>query len=136
LEEVKKKDFGIGDEYWLEGDKDTTKKKKGKGRARETQSQSMGVSLSQATPVRRQAQDTKAAEEIRNADPPTPSQRATRSQKLSDKTNISPNRPLQNKRAAEPMTKPAPTKKARPAPRKHDSDDSEDGLGFRFRKKK
>jgi nibrin len=135
LEEVKKKDFGIGDEYWLEGDKDTTKKKKGKGRARETQSQSIGVSQSQATPVRRQAQDTQAAEGTGNTDPPTPSQRATRSQKLSEKINISPNRPSQNKRAAEPMTKPAPTKKARPAPRRPDSDDSDDGLGFRFRKK-
>lgn len=136
LEEVKKKDFGIGDEYWLEGDKDTTRKKKGKGRARETQSQSVGVSQSQATAVRRQVQDTHTAEEISNADPPTPSQRATRSQKVSDKTNISPNRPSQNKRAAESMTKPAPAKKARLAPRRHDSDDSEDGLGFRFRKKK
>jgi nibrin len=136
LEEVKKKDFGIGDEYWLEGDKDTTKKKKGKGRARETQSQSVGVSLSQATPVRRQVQETQAAEETGNIDPPTPSQRATRSQKLSDKANISPSRPSPNKRAAEPMTKPAPAKKARQAPRRHDSDDSEDGLGFRFRKKK
>lgn len=135
LEEVKKKDFGIGDEYWLEGDKDTTKKKKGKGRARETQSQSIGVSQSQTTSVRRQAQDTQAAEGIGNTDPPTPSQRATRSQKLSEKINVSPNRLSQNKRAAEPMTKPAPTKKARPAPRRHDSDDSEDGLGFRFRKK-
>lgn len=135
LEEVKKKDFGIGDEYWLEGDKDTTRKKKGKGRARETQSQSVGVSQLQATPVRRQPHDTQIAEEIGNVDPPTPSQRATRSQKLSDKTNISPNRHSQNKRAAEPMTKPAPAKKVRQAPR-HDSDDSDDGLGFRFRKKK
>jgi nibrin len=136
LEEVKKKDFGIGDEYWLEGDKDTTKKKKGKGRIRETQSQSVGISQSQAAPVRRQAENTQAAEETGSIDPPTPSQRATRSQKLSGRTNISPNRPSQNKRAAEPMTKPATAKKARQAPRRHDSDDSDDGLGFRFRKKK
>jgi nijmegen breakage syndrome protein 1 len=135
LEEVKKKDFGIGDEYWLEGDKDTTKKKKGKGRARETQPQSIGISQSQAPPVQRQEQETQVAE-TENVDPPTPSQKATRSQRLADKTNISPSRPSRNKRPAEPMTKQAPAKKARQAPRRHDSDDSEDGLGFRFRKKK
>ncbi len=135
LEEVKKKDFGIGDEYWLQGDKDTAKKKKGKGRARETKSQLIGISQSQAHPVQRQAPETQVAKETGNVDPPTPSQRATRSQRLSDKTNISPSCPSQKKRAAEPTSKPAPAKKARQAPRRHDSDDSEDGLGFRFRKK-
>jgi nibrin len=135
LEEVKKKDFGIGDEYWLEGDKNTTKKKRGKERARETQS--MGPSQSQATPVRRQAHEINDADETGKVDLPTSSQRATtRSQKLTDKTNVSPNRPSQNKRAAEPLAKPASAKKARQAARRQDSDDSEDGLGFRFRKKK
>lgn len=135
LEEVKKKDFGIGDEYWLEGDKDLTKKKKGKGRARETHSQSIGISQSRVPPVQRQTQETQVAE-TGIAEPPTPSQRATRSQRLSDKANISPVRPSHHKRAAEPMTKPASAKKARQVPRRHDSDDSDDGLGFRFRKKK
>lgn len=134
LEEVKKKDFGIGDEYWLEGDKNTARKKKGKERVGEIQS--MGLSQSQATPVRGQAHEINAADETGKVDPLTPSQKATRSQKSTDKTNISPNRPQQNKRAAEPMAKPAPAKKARQAARRQDSDDSEDGLGFRFRKKR
>jgi nibrin len=134
LEEVKKRDFGIGDEYWLEVDKDTTKKKKSKVRTRETQSQFIDVSQSQAPPAQKQSQEVQVAEESGNVDPPTPSQRATRSQKLSDNRNTSPIRPSQ-KRAPEPMTQLPPAKKARQAPRRHDSD-SDDGLGFRFRKKK
>lgn len=49
LEEVKKKDFGIGEEYWLEHDK-AEKKRKGKDRAtQETPSQSNTMTRSEPT---------------------------------------------------------------------------------------
>lgn len=135
LEEIKTKDFGIGDEYWLEGDRNSDRKKKGKERARETPS--IGPSQSQATPARGQAHEINTNDEIGNVDPPTNSATtATRFQRLTDKTSISPNWPPRNKRAAEPLVKPAPAKKARQAARGQESDESEDGLGFRFRKKK
>jgi nijmegen breakage syndrome protein 1 len=155
LEEVKKKEFGIGDEYWLEGDSQR-KKKKEKGK----ETQDVSQSHSQARPKSRAADRAaeilanKAEEEIaqaldtderRSSDVEiveAPLKLATsaglqRSQKLADKTSTSQNLPAQNKRAA-PITlaKPAPAKKARQTViRKEESDDSDDELKFRFRKR-
>lgn len=144
LEEVKKKDFGIGDEYWLEGDKESQKRKKGKGRMRdsqavsqiETQVASSRIGNSQVNETEEAAQDS----DLEIVEAPTTAvthkpSATPRTQTLSDKTDASRN---QAKRAAEPMAKPAPAKKSRQAARKAniDSDDSDDGLRFKFRKKK
>jgi nijmegen breakage syndrome protein 1 len=138
LEEVKKKDFGIGDEYWLEGDRDSQRKKKGKSRARE--SQAVDNTQSQTQAPRRQTPQTVVIDEVEVVDTSPRSQRAsTRSQKSTTTTIMPSSQSTQNKRAAEPLTKPAPAKKARQATKTmktQDSDDSDDGLGFRFRKKK
>ena len=172
LEEVKKKDFGIGEEYWLEGDADTHhKRKKGKGK----DAQNVSQSQTRSKPFQRQstsrATTARAAEilvseledeiayaeeeemegnvgassevEIVERTPPQPKPRSQHSQKLADKTNESRNLPAQNKNkraAATPLTKPAPAKKAKPMKtaeaRVEDSDDSDDGLKFRFQRKK
>ena len=155
LEEVKKKDFGIGDEYWLEGD-GQRKKKKGRGKETQDVSQSQPQSRQKGRAAERAGEilANEAEEEIAQAQdinegqssdfegvgsPPkaATSSRSRRSQKLADKTSTSQNLRAQNKRAASPsLTKPAPEKKARQAVmRKAESDDSEDELKFRFRKR-
>jgi nibrin len=135
LEEVKKKDFGIGDEYWLEGERDIQKKKKGKGRASESQP----IDNVKLEPLRSRghAGEADTVDDTEIIESSAVSHRASLgSQKLLNKANVPQSRPSPNKRAAEPLAKPAPIKKARQSTRRQDSDDSEDGLGFRFRKKK
>ena len=170
LEEVKKKDFGIGDDYWgAEGDGDTTsqrKKKKGKSKDnQETQPQPQVRPTPQTAPRGRGAaaraaeilaseaeeeyalpddqEDTRvaASSDVEIVEPtPKPAPRSQRGSKLADKTSDSQNLPSQrgNKRAAAAtLSKPAPTKKARPAPVEEASDDdSDDGLKFRFGRRK
>lgn len=146
LEEVKKRDYGIGDEYWLEGDSQRTKKRRDKGR--ETQDISQGPL--QLQPRTRGCEAEQVADDVMedttafNAPPDftITEERAiantsatSRSQRLSDKANRAQNIPVQNKRPAQTtLTKPAPTKKLRQVLRKADSDDSEDELKFRFRR--
>jgi nijmegen breakage syndrome protein 1 len=163
LDEVKKKDFGIGEEYWLEGDADTHhKRKKGKGK----DTQNISQSQTQAKPSQLKPTPAKAAEisvresedEIAHAEeedmegnveassdveivertpPPQPKLRSQRSQKLADKTNESRNLPAQNKNkraAAMSLTKPAPAKKAKPMKTTEDGEeDSDDSDGLKFR---
>jgi nijmegen breakage syndrome protein 1 len=169
LEEVKKKDFGIGDEYWgFDGDADTSQRKKKKGKTKdtqETQAQSQARPAAQAKPRGRGAaaraaeilaseaegeyalpegeEDTRvaASSDVEIVEPPPkPAARSQRSGRLADKTNESQNLPRQrgNKRvAAATLSKPAPTKKAKPAPVEEASDDdSDDGLKFRFARRK
>jgi nijmegen breakage syndrome protein 1 len=159
LEEAKKKDYGIGDDYWLEGDSHS-KKKKGRGRNRDTQD----VSQSQSQPSRQKNHaPTRAAEilakeemmddevlpdsphlvsESEPDEPPRPpvskvSSRSQKSQKLADKTNASQNVSPRKKRVASTtLTKPEHAKKVKPAPiAVNESDDSDDEFKFKFRKK-
>ena len=156
LEEVKKKDFGIGDEYWLEDAETQRRKKKGKGR--ETQdTQSRGRSRQQAQAVRVRVVDASGAEEDDDLTPQRdenrrepatsdveevapsrkPADRHQRGTKLADKTNESQNLPTQRgkRAAAAPLTKPAPAKKVKAAPvaaEASDDDSDDDGLKFRF----
>lgn len=159
LEEAKKKDYGIGDDYWLEGESHT-KKKKGRGRNRDLQDVSQAESPASRpknnAPAR--AAEILAKEEIVGdevladspplssdiePDKPTPppasktSSRPQKSQKLVDKTNASQNVSPRKKRVASTtLTKPAPTKKAKAAPIEvHESEDSDDEFKFRFRKR-
>jgi nijmegen breakage syndrome protein 1 len=169
LEEVKKKDFGIGDEYWLEGDADTTQqRKKKKGNGKETQvtqnqpqarpqqhSKASGSGNSAeilvgeeesgyALPVDEEDTRMAASSDVEVVAAPT-RQSAARfhcGSKLADKTNESQNLPTQraSKRAAATMlAKPAPAKKAKPTPvgvEASDDDSEDDGLKFRFARRK
>jgi nijmegen breakage syndrome protein 1 len=158
LEEVKKKDFGIGDEYWDAGDSQR-RRKKDKGKGKETQSQIVSQSRPKSRAVERAAQilASEAEEEFGDAgkgdsdsdleivERPqrqmviTTSQ-SQKSQKLADKTSETKNLPAgsSNKRAAEKvLTKPAPVKRARQTRlTKPVSDNSDDDDGFTFRFKK
>jgi nijmegen breakage syndrome protein 1 len=170
LEEVKKKDFGIGDEYWLEGGADTTsqrKKKKPKGKDTEdiqTQSQARshpqpktrgrGAAARAAEILASEVEEEYALpDDVEDTRVPAssdveivePSKRqAARSQagnKLVDKTNETQNLQTQrgSKRAAATvLSKRAPAKKVKPAPVQVEvsDDDSDDGLKFRFARRK
>jgi nijmegen breakage syndrome protein 1 len=154
LEEAKKKDFGIGDDYWLDTDAQR-KKKKGRGRdaqdAFESQSQA-GTKNRAATrtaqiltseaeeklaqvevgQVELPSSDVEIVERSPSASPsPKPRsvapRRTQRPEKLVDKTSTSQNLPAKNKRAASSsLAKPPPTKKARQSTRKEINDDSDD----------
>jgi nibrin len=157
LEEVKKKDFGIGDEYWLDDD---SQRRKRKGKGQETQDAFQSQS-SPAMPKRGAA--TRAADILANEtleeqaqpaedvdefpsdlevleQPPQPpaAVRSQRSQRLEIRTSPSQKTSASNKRpAATSLTKAAPAKKARQTAtkRKDESDDSGDEFKFRFRKR-
>jgi nijmegen breakage syndrome protein 1 len=155
LEEVKKKGFGIGDEYWGEDDSSQRRKKKGKGRDTQTQETEEPVpdlstrsrpagSHSRASrtvvnddeedlpenPLDAKHTDTIPSEdEVQNSARSRPSH-SLRGSSLADKTNASQNLSTQKSTAKRPaassLTKPAPVKRVRRAmARKEDSDDSD-----------
>ena len=153
LEEVKKKDFGIGDDYWLEGD-NQRRNRKDKGQ------EAQDAFPSQSLLKRKTEASTRAAEIVagglddepddRDAsglvssdleileEPPEPAA-ASRSRRPGTSSARSQTKPAaaNNKRPAPTsFAKAAPAKKARQtaARRKDDSDDSDDELKFRFRK--
>lgn len=149
LEEVKKKDFGIGEEYWLENDK---AKKKRKGKDRNTQD----MHSPPYTTARSQPETTEvsvpAELHVEDDDPDTvdiTAPRLTRrAQQASQKEDERPDKsqprlrvaPNKGKRAASPITSangPA-SKRAKmfALPEEDGSEsDSEDELKFRFPKK-
>jgi nijmegen breakage syndrome protein 1 len=151
LEAVKRKDFGIGDEYWLEAEKDThTRKDQGKERARATPTVSQVETQARRHSARNEPEDVVVDSHVEIFDdPPPPSKIIAISQRASvgrsqDQSQNSANKAKgkagasQLKRPAEPMVKPVPAKKPKQTTRRAvevDSDDSDDGLGFKFKKK-
>ncbi|KAI9768718.1 MAG: hypothetical protein M1840_004713 [Geoglossum simile] len=134
LEEVRKKDFGIGDGYWLEGNT---------GRGKQTESQGFsGLELPATTTVR--AQSSKGSRK-QQGNPRAVEQQGT--SRLTDKANkgrqvesadIGKAQAPNKKRSASPTAaNPNPPKKRNGLfVRQSDSDDSEDDLKFRFRRKR
>jgi nijmegen breakage syndrome protein 1 len=161
LEEAKKKDYGIGDDYWLESE-NRSQSRKNKGRSRgntqdvsQIESQSsrpknwastraaeilagdMDEELMDAEigPVSSQKEVVAPLAKAKAAVAPR-SQKSQKSQKLVDKTNETQNLSPKKKRPAPTtLTKPAPAKKVRAVAVIQDSDDSEDETKFRFRKR-
>ena len=158
LEEAKKREFGIGEEYWVEERDVSRGRKKGKAKERDTQiqggTQSQGrKSTNQSSKQRAEEgeespslfvlQDPQAEiisdedDDTSLPDIPTEASRAkshTQTQKLADKTSAVKNVPAKagNKRVGQTtLTKGGAVKKARV----EDSDDSEDELRFKFRKR-
>ncbi|RFU30901.1 hypothetical protein B7463_g5451, partial [Scytalidium lignicola] len=155
LEEVKKRDFGIGDNYWFEGDNSQTKRKgKGKAKGKDTQDEDTSQSQMLAAttraahiPAEQAMEETPSLQqEERVSDdelpeiPPaattsTQSQPTTRSQRFADK-KVSQSSSPQKRPAANTLSRTAPVKKPRQAVSRNDSDESEDELKFRFRRRK
>ncbi|KAI9706694.1 MAG: hypothetical protein M1836_003704 [Candelina mexicana] len=136
LEEVKKKDYGIGDGYWLESSKE--KKKKGKERDTQTQSQPFATAKSQLSPANVIVPDEMDVEE--EIVQPMRTRRG-----LVDKTSqaqpVGTKSPLAGSKRAAPATRQQPTPKrqkklAAVSDDEHSDDDSEDDLKFRFAKRR
>lgn len=132
LEVAKQKDFGIGDSYWLKNDKASQLRKKDKSQ-RTSQNES---------PIQSQTLTTRNDVEESNMD--SPNQGASLSKSATDSGQLEslPNNPragrsATNKRpSSEALMNPPPVKKVKRPFQKEDSDDSDDGLGFRFQKRK
>jgi len=135
LEEVKKKDFGIGDEYWLESDKHKKKRKE-----KERQGSGQGVSQSQSQPfttVRSQVveEDEDDAGMLQMIDAPRTTRlaekRAATQQSTGQSQVASGKRP-----ATAVLAKGASAKRQRTFAAPESDSDSEDELKFRFKKKR
>ena len=131
LEEVKKKDFGIGEEYWLEGEKS---KRKRKEKERTSQSQSQPFATARSQP------EEAPAELAVNGGPAVVDVEAPRTTRLMDKTT----QPEQNgnklaarngKRSAPAIARGGSVKKQKIFAVKEPESDSEDELKFRFKKR-
>lgn len=137
LEEVKKKDFGIGDEYWLESEKSKNKRKE-KGQATQSQSQNEEVSST----AKRQNREA-SRERTSDADDPAveivEAPRITRGKNTERQITHKPQAPTRKRGASTASRGPPPKKQKTPVVRDSDNDsdtDSEDGLKFRFKKKR
>lgn len=137
LEEVKKKDFGIGDEYWLESEK-LKIKRKAKGQATQSQSQNREKSITA------KSQDRDAStERASDADDPAveivEASRISRVKNTQKRITPKPQVPIRKRAASTAIRGPPPKKQRTPVvgDSNNDSDsDSEDELKFRFRKKR
>ncbi len=137
LEEVRKKDFGIGDEYWLESEKSKNKRKE-KGQATQSQSQNEEVSSTAKKQDREvSCERTSDADDhaVENVEAP----RITRVKNTEKRISNQPQAPNRKRGASTAIRGPPPKKQRTPAVRDSDNDsdtDSEDGLKFRFKKKR
>lgn len=133
LEEVKKKDFGIGEDYWLEGDKDRENRRK--------TSQRKDITYDTQRDSQRGTADGQINASAVVGDDESPDHRnhLAQSTLLSHEelstTQSTISRSSNKRTTTELTTNPAPTKKPRHISQTNDSEDSDEGLGFRFRKR-
>lgn len=134
LEEVKKKDFGIGEDYWVDSEK---RKKKRKDKERDTQPESpseepFSTARSQHAEVPSELLDGDESEEIDIEAP-----RTLRTMDFDVKKRSSRSQAANGKRPAPNAAKGPTAKKQKTfATREVESDsESEDELKFRFKKK-
>ena len=156
LEEVKKKDYGVGDDYWLEQTTSRSQSKKKKNRSQRQESQARRQPMpdieeeeeEETNDIDEDLMDEEFGAVIEQREyhpinllPPPKAIAAQKTQsqakKLVDKTSEAKNLPSVKKRPAQTtLTKPAPVKKVKAAAvAVQDSDDSEDETKFRFRKR-
>ena len=146
LEQVKQKDFGIGEEYWLDDSEKAKRKRK-----TNSQSQAFSNAKSQQMDDENMELEEPSALEVPaelaldvNDDTPVTidveAPRTTRRMEHLQDTGQSSNRSQATtgtKRAAPAKAKPPAAKKQKVvAVKNSDDSDSEDGLKFRFRRKK
>ena len=134
LEEVKKKDYGIGEEYWVETER-TKKKRKEKDRSIHSQSQSQHFSTAKSEPIEIPCELAIDGELPESIDLEAP--RTTRAHDQTEPNDESSNRSqLSNgKRLGSSYGNGAPAKKQKRFAVQDSDSDSEDELKFRFMKK-
>lgn len=133
LEEVKRKDYGIGDDYWVESDK--TKKRKEKERATQSQSQSQPFATAKSEVVKVSPEfsiDRDLPESI-DIDAPRTTRRQERIQQMDESSSRS--QAVNGKRPAASQANGGPAKKQKTFAVQDSDSDSEDELKFRFKKK-
>ena len=145
LTQVKAKEFGVGDDYWLE-DEDTQRKKKTASQPSGRQSQPSVPASAPASgrSAQRRVVVSESSEEEEETPALAPSRtrttRAAATQSQSNTRSQSSKATSQgSKRAAAESAKEQPTKRPRPTRKVFevaDSDDSDDELKFRFGKRR
>jgi nijmegen breakage syndrome protein 1 len=135
LEEVKKKDFGIGEEYWDEPD-DKKKKRKDKERATQSQSQTLSSAKSQHTAeVPSELMANGEDLEIIDVDTPRTTRHTAHTQEAEESDTGF--RAINGKRPAPSRAKAPPAKKQKVlVAQDSESDSDDDELKFRFKKKR
>lgn len=177
LEEAKKRDFGIGEEYWLESsgrEKESQKRKKKSAQtleeevepvAAEDEAQYSDVDRELAAAAAEISKPKPSSHRNETIDVPSSSDvevtntRSTRSHPSGSSSTQTQTQTQTQKTLADkmknsivPAKRPAPTSKAKPAPKKggglfgrihrqdeeedDDSDDDDDGMAFKFKRKK
>jgi hypothetical protein len=133
LEEVRKKDFGIGDGYWLEGSTRRGKQAESQGFNELDSPAAVAVGTQLSKGSRKQQVKPQAAELQRTT---RLTDRANKGRQAESADTVKAQVP--NKRSASPTgAKLNPAKKRNVLfVRQSDSDDSEDDLKFRFRRKR
>lgn len=134
LEEVKGKDYGIGERHWMESEK-TKKGRKDKDRTTQSQSQSQlyGTAKSEVVEVSSElAIDADLPESI-DVDAPRMTRRQERSQQNDESSSRS--QTVNGKRPAPSQDNSGPAKKQKTFAVQDSDSDSEDELKFRFKKK-
>ena len=136
LEEVKRKDYGIGEDYWLETES-SKKQRKEKERATQSYSQSQPSATLKSQPVEVPSELAINGElpEAVDLEAPRTTQHQERTQHTDETPGTSRSGTLNRKRPGVPEgAEPAIKKQKRFAVQDSDSD-SEDELKFRFKKK-
>lgn len=146
LTEVKNKEFGVGDDYWLEEEDISQRKKKSQPSLLETQNSTPSASV--PAPVRRSGvvisdESDEEDSEMPDTAPSLPSipslQRNARTATQQSSARSQPSKQSQGKRAAPEPAREQPPKRPRPGRKAievADSDDSDDELKFRFGKRR
>jgi nijmegen breakage syndrome protein 1 len=134
LEEVKKKGYGIGEEYWVETER-TKKKRKEKDRNIHSQSQSQPFSTAKSEPIEIPSELAIDGELPESIDLEAP--RTTRAHDRTEPNDESSNRSqlFNGKRLGSSYGNGAPAKKQKRFAVQDSDSDSEDELKFRFMKK-
>ena len=134
LEEVKKKDYGIGEDYWLENE-GTKKKRKERDQASQAQSQSQAFATAKSEPVEVPSELAIDGELPESVDLQAP--RTTRGQERTQQTDESSrlSQLVNGKRPASSHGGVVLAKKQKRFAVQDSDSDSEDELKFRFKKK-
>ena len=134
LEEAKRKDYGIGDDYWLQSEQ-TKNKRKQKGHNTQSQSQTQPYSTAKSEVVEvppELANEGDLPESI-DVDAPRMTRRQERTQQIDESNGRS--QTLNGKRPAASEAHGGPAKKQKTFAVQDSDSDSEDELKFRFKKK-
>lgn len=142
LTEVKSKEYGVGDDYWLE-DEDTQKKKKAASQPSGRESEPSALASTRTTQRRVVVSESSDEAEEESALPASSRTRTTRAaatqSQSNTRTQASKATSQGSKRTAGESSREQATKRQRPTRKAFeiaDSDDSDDELKFRFGKRR